>query len=180
VLNKVDPSRVYRLFYPAVPAVVSCNDRGLVYSMPVVSIIPLSNDPAIIGFASSPQHATHVAISQVRSFSVCWLDSSKVEAVKVLGSTGHTAPDKLKAAGLPHSRGKTLDVPIVEGSAAALECTLYHRQVIGDHELVIGKVQAAWAIDDFQEYWKFERYRPLLYTGLQGGALGTHSAPGLD
>ena len=173
-MNPVDPSKVYRLLYPAVPAIISCDDRGMVYAMPVVSMISLSNNPALIGFSSSPEHSTHQAIINLRSFSVCWVDASLAKALEVLGTTPHSTGDKLHSAGLKHQRGKTLNVPIIEGSVAALECSLYARQKLGDHELLVGKVQGAQASEDFQDYWRFQTYRPVLYAGMQGGSFRTY------
>jgi len=173
-MNPVDPSKVYRLLYPAVPAILSCVDRGMVYAMPVVSIVSLSGTPPLVGVSSSPTHATHEAIVRVKSFSLSWVDASFVRSLEVLGTTGHTSPDKLGAAGLKHTKGKSLDVPIVEGAVASLECSLYARQALGDHELLVGKVHDARASDDFQDYWKFQTYSPVLYAGTQGGAFKTY------
>jgi flavin reductase (DIM6/NTAB) family NADH-FMN oxidoreductase RutF len=173
-MNPVDPSKVYRLLYPAVPAIISCSDRSLVYAMPVVSIVSLSNSPPLIGVSSSPQHSTHQAIVNARCFSLSWVDASLVHALEVLGTTPHSAVDKLQSAGLKHTRGKTLDVPIVEGSVASLECTLYARQALGDHELLVGKIHEARASEDFQEYWRFQSYNPVLYAGIQEGSFRTY------
>ena len=173
-MNPVDTSKVYRLLYPAVPAILGCSDRSLVYAMPVVSMVSLSNSPPLIGVASSPEHSTHQAIARMRCFSLCWVDASMVRALEVLGTTAHRTVDKLQAAGLKHQRGRTLDVPIVEGAAASLECSLYARQTLGDHELLVGKVQDARAADDFHEYWRFGEYRPVLYAGIQEGAFKTY------
>jgi len=173
-MNPVDPSKVYRLLYPAVPAIISCSDRGLIYAMSVVSIISLSNDPPLIGVSSSPKHSTHEVIASVRRFSLSWVDASLVRSLEVLGTTPHGTVDKLQSAGLKHTRGKALDVPIVEGAVAWLECSLYARQALGDHELLVGKVHDARASDDFQEYWKFQAYNPVLYAGIQGGSFKTY------
>jgi flavin reductase (DIM6/NTAB) family NADH-FMN oxidoreductase RutF len=173
-MNPVDTSKVYRLLYPAVPAILGCSDRSLVYAMPVVSMISLSNSPPLIGVASSPEHSTHQAIVNTRCFSLSWVDVSMVRALEVLGTTPHTSVDKLHAAGLKHQRGRALDVPIVEGAVASLECTLYARQSLGDHELLVGKVQDARASEDFQDYWKFQKYSPVLYAGIQEGAFKTY------
>ncbi len=174
-MNPVDPSKVYRLLYPAVPAIMSCSDRGLIYAMPVVSMVSLSNVPPLIGVSSSPKHSTHAAIVSVRSFSLSWVDASLMRSLEVLGTTPHSAVDKLQSAGLKHTRGRTLDVPIVEGSVASLECSLYARQALGDHELLVGKVQDARASDDFQDYWKFQTYNPVLYAGIQEGSFKTYT-----
>ena len=173
-MNPVDPSKVYRLLYPEVPAILGCNDRGLTYAMPVVSMMSLSNSPALVGVSSSPEHSTHRAIVNVGCFSLSWVDASLVRSLEMLGTTPHAGVDKLRSAGLEHTRGKTLDVPIVEGAVASLECTLYGRQAFGDHELLVGEVRDARASDDFQEYWRFQTYDPVLYTGIQEGSFRTY------
>jgi flavin reductase (DIM6/NTAB) family NADH-FMN oxidoreductase RutF len=154
--------------------IVSCSDGGVVYAMPAVSVIPLSNDPPLVGVSSSPGHATHQAVLNAGRFSLSWVDASLVKSLEVLGTTSHGVPDKLRAAGLKHSRGRKLDVPIVKGAAASLECSLDARQPLGDHELLIGKVLDARATEDFQGYWRFESYRPVLYAGIQGGSFKTY------
>jgi flavin reductase (DIM6/NTAB) family NADH-FMN oxidoreductase RutF len=142
--------------------------------MPVVSIVSLSNIPPLIGVSSSPKHSTHQAIVSVKSFSLSWVDASLLRSLEVLGTTPHGGVDKLNSAGLKHTRGKTLGVPIVEGAVASLECSLYARQSLGDHELLVGKVQDARASDDFQDFWKFQTYNPVLYTGIQDGTFRTY------
>ena len=177
-MKPVSPSKVYRLLYPAVPAIISCYDRGFVFAMPVVTLVSLSNDPPLVGFSSSPSHATHKAVAVSRCFSVSWVDSSMAKAVETLGTTPHTTSDKLQAAGLKHTRGKLLDVPIIEGAVAYLECSLYGRQALGDHELLIGRVQEASATEDFGDYWGFQTYQPILYTGIREGSLQTYRPGG--
>jgi flavin reductase (DIM6/NTAB) family NADH-FMN oxidoreductase RutF len=173
-MNDVEPSKVYRLLYPAVPAIIGCSDRGMVYAMPVVSIVSLSNDPPLIGVSSSPKHATHHAIVSAKSFSLSWVDASLARSLEVLGTTPHSAGDKLQSAGLEHTRGRALDVPILEGAKASLECSLYARHPFGDHELLVGEVRDARASDDFQGYWKFQTYHPVLYTGIQERSFSTY------
>lgn len=172
-MKRVDPSKVYRLLYPAVPAILGCNDGGMVYAMPVVSVVSLSNDPPLLGVASSPWHSTNKAIARAGCFSVSWVDASLSRALEILGTTAHSAPDKLRSAGLQHSRGTALDVPTIEGAVATLECALYKREALGDHELIVGRVAEARAVDDFDGYWTFQTYDPVLYTGIQEGSLRT-------
>ena len=167
-MNAVEPSKVYRLFYPSVPAVVACNDAGKTYAMPAVSIISLSNEPALVGISSSPGHATHGAVLRAGRFSVSWLGSRFVRAVETLGTAPSTSDDKLKLAGLRHTKGRVLDVPVIEGSAAVLECSLAGRHALGDHELLVGRVEEARAARDFRDYWRFKEYKPILYAGSPG------------
>lgn len=173
-MNPVDASEVYRLLYPAVPVIVSCSDGEAVYAMSVVSIMSLSNDPPLVGVSSSPSHSTHRAIVKAGRFSVAWVGAQLWGALEFLGTTPHTETDKLRSAGLRHRRGKRLDVPVVEGAAAVLECSLHSRHATGDHELLVGRVEAGEAIEDFQGYWRFEAYHPVLYAGMQGGSFKTY------
>lgn len=170
-MKRVDPEKAYRVLYPSVPAVVCGSIGPQVYAMPVVSIMSLSNQPPLIGVASSPSHSTHQAIRKAKAFSACWVDASMVGAVEFLGSTGHESQDKLGAAGLKHHQGEALDVPVVEEAMAVMECSLTSTQAVGDHELLVGRIEAVRAVEDFQEYWRFEGYRPLLYAGVQQGSL---------
>lgn len=172
-MNNVDPSKVYRLLYPTVPGIVACSDGGQVYAMSVVSIVSLSSTPALVGVSSSPSHSTHKAIVKAGRFSVSWVDASSMRSLEVLGTTPHADPDKLRSAGLRHTVGEKLDVPVVEEAVASLECSLQERRPFGDHELLVGRVVQATASEDFEGYWKFESYNPVLYAGLQDGAFKT-------
>jgi flavin reductase (DIM6/NTAB) family NADH-FMN oxidoreductase RutF len=166
-MRKVERSKVYRLLYPVVPAVVAASHEGRVAAMPVVSLVSLSNDPPLIGFSSSPSHATYTTVVQAGRFSVSWLDRRFAKAVIKLGtSSGSKGSDKLKAAGLHHRPGGSLGTPVIDEASATLECRFSSSQKIGDHNLVIGEVKSAEAIDDFEDYWAFIKYRPVLYSGL--------------
>jgi flavin reductase (DIM6/NTAB) family NADH-FMN oxidoreductase RutF len=174
MMNPVDPSKAYRLLYPQVPAIIACYDGGLVYAMPVTSIIALSSDPPLMGVSSSQDHATYGAILNAGCFSLSWVDASMIRSVEALGTKPHRAPDKLQSAGLKHSRGRTLDVPTIEGAVAGVECSLYSRHTFGDHDLLVGKVLEAGASEDFHDYWRFQSYSPVLYTGMHDVTLTTY------
>jgi flavin reductase (DIM6/NTAB) family NADH-FMN oxidoreductase RutF len=166
-MRKVQGSKVYRFLYPVVPAVVAASSAGRVAAMPVVSLVSLSSDPPLVGFSSLPSHTTYKTIIEAGLFSVSWLDRRYAKAVTEMGtSTGGRGPDKLKAVGLHHSPGRSLGVPVIEEASATLECRFAASQRLGDHNLVIGEVKGAEAVEDFGDYWAFREYRPMLYSGL--------------
>jgi flavin reductase (DIM6/NTAB) family NADH-FMN oxidoreductase RutF len=166
-MRKVEPSKVYRLLYPSVPAVVAAANGGKTSAMPMVSIMSLSNDPPLIGISSSPAHSTLHAILGARSFSVSWLGLKHQAAVESLGTaSGWEVADKLLASGLHYRVKGPKSVPVIAESSAYLVCTVDDVRSYGDHELVVGRVQDARAEDDFDEYWAFKTYRPILYAGL--------------
>jgi flavin reductase (DIM6/NTAB) family NADH-FMN oxidoreductase RutF len=169
-LREVQPSKVHRLFYPEVPAVLSASWRGRVSAMPVVSYMSLSSEPPLVGVSCDKRSYTYRVVRMSRSFSICLLDRRMSASVEYLAThSGRESTDKLKAAGLEHTRGITLPVPVIVGSEAVLECRLVSKRVTGDHVLVVGRVATARASDDFDEYWSFRKYRPILYTGWRNG-----------
>src|ERR1700733_3289030 len=111
-MRKVEGAKVYRLFYPSVPAIVAAASASRegdtrVAAMPVVSIISLSNQPPLLGIASSPSHGTYRVIVEAGCLSVSWLDRRFIDAVHKMGTTTTTTAtasargngDKLTEAG---------------------------------------------------------------------------------
>jgi flavin reductase (DIM6/NTAB) family NADH-FMN oxidoreductase RutF len=167
-VKKVDLSKVYRLLYPSVPAIVASTHRGTVGAMPVVSIISLSGEPPLIGISSSPSHATFQTMVESKRFSVSWLSSEHLKSMESLGtSSGHEHSDKLTASGLSYSLKGTPPVPILRDASASLICSITEVREVGDHQLVIARVEAAEAGPDFEGYWTFNSYKPILYTGFR-------------
>ncbi|MGD0638160.1 MAG: flavin reductase family protein [Nitrososphaerales archaeon] len=165
-MRKVEGSNVYRLLYPSVPVVVAASHRGKISAMPAVSVISLSNSPTLIGVSSSPSNDTRGTIVKARCFSLSWLDVRYASAVVGLGTvTGAGTPDKLRSAGLDHSLRGSPAIPVLKDASAYLACALSKVERFGDHDLLVGEVREARAIDDFEDYWAFKQYRPILYTG---------------
>ena len=167
---KVDPSLIHRLFYPQVPAVLSAMVGKRVSAMPVVSYTSVSDSPPMVAVSSVPSHYTCKLVLEAECFSLCILDRDNAGAIARLASvSGSKVEDKLADAGLKYSRGEKLKVPVILGSAAALECSLAAKRRYGDHMLLVGEVKSARATDAFDGFWDFARYRPLLYTGWREG-----------
>jgi flavin reductase (DIM6/NTAB) family NADH-FMN oxidoreductase RutF len=167
---KVDPSLVHRLFYPQVPLVLSAQLRGRVSAMPVVSYASVSDAPPMVAVACYPGGFTCKLVQRAGSFSLSVLDSSHSESIARLATvSGSTVKDKLADASLRHSRGRKLSVPVLEAALATLECRLKSKTKLGDHLLLMGLVEAAYASSAFTDFWDYSKYRPLLYTGWRDG-----------
>jgi flavin reductase (DIM6/NTAB) family NADH-FMN oxidoreductase RutF len=166
-MKRVAASKVYRLFYPAVPVVVAASHKGKTSAMPAVSVISLSSEPTLIGISSSPSHDTHATVVRAGCLSISWLDRRYASAIEALGNTsGSWVVDKLRAAGLHYSLGGSPEVPVIEEAAAYLVCTLHGVRKFGDHELLVAQVREARSIADFRDYWSFRDYHPYLYSGM--------------
>ena len=170
-MRRVPPSRVYRLLYPAVPVVMAAVYRGKVSAMPVVSMVSLSNNPAIIGIASNPVHDTYWTALSARQLSVSWFDDRYRAAVMALGSSsGARMEDKLVSAGLHYDLRSEYAIPVIREASAYLICDVTDVQRFGDHDLLVAQVKEAKAAKDFRGYWRFEGYHPILYAGLGRGS----------
>lgn len=170
MLRKVDAALAHRLFYPAVPAVLSARSGKTVAAMPVISYSSLSGKPPLFGVSCAKGSFTLDVVRASKEFSVCLLGESHAKAIELLASgRGKAGSDKLEGAGLRHRRGRTVRAPVILGSVAVLECSLQRIVKTGDHVLIVGRVKAALASDDFRAYWSFSSYRPMLYAGWRNG-----------
>jgi len=146
--------------------------------MPVVSYAAVSTSPPLIAVACDPRSFTLELAMDSRAFSLSILGRSKVKAVEKLASTsGRRFPDKLVTCGLAHSRGAELNIPVVACAEATLECQVRSGRRLGDHVLLVGLVRACYASKNFNDFWNFERYRPILCTGWKDG-LTTYGSAG--
>jgi flavin reductase (DIM6/NTAB) family NADH-FMN oxidoreductase RutF len=138
--------------------------------MPVVSYASVSALPPLIVVACDPAAYTLKLVLACRAFSLCLLDRHQVQAMERLATTsGRDIADKLSEAGLDHTTGKKLKVPVIRGAEATLECQLHSKRRLGDHILLVGLVKACYASGKFSDFWDFKAYRPVLYTGWRGG-----------
>ena len=166
----VDPSLIHRLFYPQVPLVMSAQASGRVSAMPVVSYASVSDSPPMVAVACSPLGFTCKLAVAARAFSLSVLDRGHQGKLSLLATlSGAKLKDKLTEAGLKHTVGRRLDVPVLEDSLATLECRLKSKRKTGDHQLLVAAVESAYASGAFSESWDFARYGPILYTGWVGG-----------
>lgn len=166
----MEAAKFYRLFYPQVPAILAASHGSTVSAMPVVSFTMLSESPPVVGVSSANSHRTLKTVLRSRSFSMSWVGKEMAAAVERLALPTKGRPhDKLSSAGLAHHRGKSLPVPVPNKAVAVIECRLAAKRNFGDHTLLIGRVEVAYASEDFEGYWQFEKYRPILYTGWRGG-----------
>jgi len=166
--KKVNPARIHRLFYPQVPVVITVGFNGRIGGMPAIWHTPLSFKPPLIGVAIAPEHATHEMIMGAKAFGVNWLDFSYAKQVGELGDlSGKDFVNKLAIVGFDAINGEASGQPLISEASAVLECHYSDRYRVGTHQLIVGRVMAAKANDNFKEYWNLARYNPLLYAGTE-------------
>ncbi len=168
--NSVDPAKIHRLFYPQVPIIVTVEFQDRVGGMPAIWCMPLSFSPVLVGVALAPEHETYRMIVDAQAFGLNWVQFPDAKKVGELGETSASEyADKLSAVSFTTVKGEKTSQPLIQEASATLECRLHEKHLTGTHELVIGKVVAAYATEDFSDYWDFTKYNPLLYAGTVNG-----------
>lgn len=172
---KVEPSFIHRLFFPQVPLVMAAQYGPRICAMPVVFYMSVSENPPMVAVDSRPESFTYKLALKSRAFSLSVFDRSNSRALSRLVTLDDASTqDMLSKVGLSHSGGKKLKVPCIDSAVATIECALSSEAGFGDHRMLVGSVEAAYASDAFKEFWDFTRYRPILYTGWREG-LTTYS-----
>lgn len=165
----VPAERLHRLFYPQVPVVVVAESGGVIGAAVCVSVMAVSSTPPMVAASlSTPSHTLEL-IRASNHFSLNWIDYSLKASLDILGfRSGRGTKNKLAMAGLRDARSE-LGVPYIAEAAAHVECVVDTIQAAGDHSIVLGRVLRAEAMDEFDEYWTFRSYRPILYLGSLDG-----------
>jgi len=167
---EVDRSLIHRLFYPQVPLVMAAQYRGRVSAMPVVSYLSASEAPPLVAVACRPEGFTCKLALKARSFSLSILDRGYAESMSKLATvSGAKVKDKLAEVGLSHSPGRKVGAPVLHAAVATIECTLRSSPKTGDHVVLVGRVDAAYASGAFTDSWDYKKYSPMLYTGWSEG-----------
>jgi flavin reductase (DIM6/NTAB) family NADH-FMN oxidoreductase RutF len=169
-VHKINPRHIHRLFYPSVPAILCASLGEIKSGMPVVSYAALSEEPPLLGVSCFPESNTYRIATKTGCFSICILDRKYVRSVEFLGRhTGKNIKDKISEAKLTPKKAERIESYVIEESSAIIECIKVKTIRTGDHRLLIGKVVYCYATEDFEEYWDFKKYRPILYTGMKDG-----------
>ena len=105
---------------------------------------------------------TNAVLKKAKNFSINWLDLRNRKIVAQL-SSGNRSPDKLKALNIPYLI--VFGAPVLNASVAYAICKKESEFEAGDHDLFVGRLLGAMASLDFDENWRFEDYKPVLYLG---------------
>ena len=127
----------------------------------VSSFVTLSFDPPLVMFAIQHDASSYPAIVASKSFGVSLLSAAQQEVAKRFASKSDD-----KAAGMQFARGTVLDVPLIDGALAQIECRTNQIFISGDHAIVVGLVEAAQTFEG----------QPLLYFGRQFGSFAAFDA----
>ncbi len=131
----------YKVLAPRPVAIITTIDKeGKVNAAPFSFIMPLSMEPAMLCFATDPEHDTYANIKEVPEFVA---NLPKEEIAKKLWITGKEFPkgvNELEKAELTQISSKMVRPPSIKECFARIECKVEDTREYGDHALVVGKV----------------------------------------
>ena len=110
--------------------------RGLTAS----SLVSISAEPPMVVVGLEREATTRVAVVEGRAFNVSVLTRSQEFIAERFA--GRAPAVDMAWREIPHRLG-TNGIPLIEGCAAWLECTLIDVHPAGDHDICVGEVTAA-------------------------------------
>jgi flavin reductase (DIM6/NTAB) family NADH-FMN oxidoreductase RutF len=127
---------------PAGVVVISARTANGYRGLTASSLVSISVDPPMVLVGLEHEAATRVAVAEGKAFNVSVLTrSQEFIADRFAGRAPAIDP---RWEGVPHRLGAN-GIPLVEGSAAWLECRLVEIHPAGDHDICLGEVIAATA-----------------------------------
>ena len=125
---------------PAGVVVISARAENGYRGLTASSLVSISVDPPMVLVGLERESATRTAVAESKAFNVSVLTrSQEFIADRFAGRAPSMDP---KWAGVPHRLGAN-GIPLVEGSAAWLECRLVEIRPAGDHDICVGEVENA-------------------------------------
>ena len=147
--------------------VTSRGKKGETNVLAIAWIIPVSVDPSLLAFSIRPQRHSYHLIKEGGEFVVNIPALDLVESVLICGRLSGRKLDKFLRASLTKGEAKKVAVPIIEECVAHIECKVENIIQVGDHELVVGRIVAAYAKSDyFIRTWDLTKFQPCLHVGL--------------
>jgi flavin reductase (DIM6/NTAB) family NADH-FMN oxidoreductase RutF len=157
-----------RLLAGAPVVLVTTRWHGVDNVMPVAWNMPLSHEPPLLGIAVHPSRHTYDMIRFSEQFALNFPGRLLMNHVQYLGIVSGREVQKIDVTKLPTFKAQRVDVPLLEGCLAWVECAVEDILRLGDHHLFVGKVLAVQVERDaFEEAWLLadDDLKPLHYLG---------------
>ncbi len=159
--------RAHRLLHPYNACLVSCRGKdGRNNVMAAAWVIPLSTEPPLLGVSIRPERHSHSLIVESGEFIVNVPTLDMARQVLFCGRKTGKDIDKLEEASLSCLKARKVSAPAVKECVAHLECELSKVVEVGDHNLIVGEVVAAYASEEcFDDVYDINVFHPCLHIG---------------
>ena len=137
VVPMIDPRHMRKVLghVPTSVAIVCTMDVGKPVGCTIGSFVSVSLDPALIAFFAMKSSSTFDSIARAGSFSVNVLAGDQSQVCDVFA---RKLPDRFRQVGWTPGPGGN---PHLRGSLAVLDCEVDSILTLGDHEMVVGRVE---------------------------------------
>lgn len=153
-----------RLLQPGPLALVTSLFRSQHNVMTAGWLMPIGTNPVLVGLAIHPDRLTHELVSRSELFGLSIPTIELLNAVHRCGLESGRDHDKFESAQLTPMEASEIDVPLVGECIAHIECGVVERLSFTDHDLFVGEVLAASAIDElFTDRWRIQDGAELLH-----------------
>jgi flavin reductase (DIM6/NTAB) family NADH-FMN oxidoreductase RutF len=126
-------------FATGVTVVTTADADGRPAGLTVSAFASVSLEPPLVLVCVDHKAQTYPTMLEGGRFAVNVLSADQAELSRRFASS-----DLGKFEGVRYRRG-TLDLPLLEGCLAHLECSTVNTHVNGDHTIFVGLVERAWA-----------------------------------
>lgn len=162
--RQIEPHLATRLIQPGPVALVTSLFRAQHNVMTAGWLMPLGNDPVLVGVAIHPDRLTHEFVSRSEVFGLSIPTIELLNAVHRCGVESGRDRDKFESASLTPLDSVEIDAPLVEECVAHIECGVVERLTFTNHDLFIGEVLAASVVEElFTDRWLTQDGSELLH-----------------
>jgi flavin reductase (DIM6/NTAB) family NADH-FMN oxidoreductase RutF len=124
---------------PSPVAVVTVDLSGEAAGLTIDSLVPLSLEPPLVGFAVRRHAALHELVRDAGAFAVSVLASEQEHLARHFA---RGVPPIGLWTGIETTRGE-LGAPLIDGALGWIECRLSSEVAAGDHTFFVGAVESA-------------------------------------
>jgi flavin reductase (DIM6/NTAB) family NADH-FMN oxidoreductase RutF len=147
--------------------VTSRGNDGEPNVLAIAWIIPVSVDPTLIAMSIRPQRHSYHLIKESGEFVVNIPTHELANRVLICGRLSGRKLDKFAKAAFTQGEARNVSAPIIQECVAHIECKIEKSVTLGDHELIVGRVIAAYAKSDyFIRTWDMKKFHPCLHVGM--------------
>ncbi len=140
----------WKLMAPRLTVLVTTMDsKGRADVSPFSWVSPVSFNPPLLMLAVGPNKHSYWNLTQKKEFVVNIPTEKMLEKIWTAGEKWDPELSKIERAGLKTSKAQKVGPPLLDECVVNLECYLEEAKKVGDHVLIIGKVVAIRANEDY-------------------------------
>lgn len=153
-----------KLLVRPVVVITTISKNGVPNAAPFSFNSPISFEPPLYGFASSPEHDTWRNVRETGEFVANVVGEDFGELMHILETDFPYEVSEIEKAGLTAMPSACVKPPRIREALAWIECKLEASYELGDHVWVVGRVVCAEVKDEFWDaVLDAERAKPLCH-----------------